>query len=101
MLEIQVALCAPFPARRAKETGSALRRRRGDCEGCYRARRGLPTLYYKLSFPTGYPDLRPRAPHVVLTASFLSNGSMVTGVLMMAFSCGAGFGCPVISADKR
>ena len=68
MLEIQVALCAPFPVLRAKETGSAVCRRRRGCGGRCRARRGRPTLYYTLSFPMGYPDLRPRAPHVVLTA---------------------------------
>ena len=67
-MKIQVALFAPCPVLRAKETCSAVCRRRRKCDARYRARRGRPTLYYTLSFPMGYLDLRPSAPHVVLSA---------------------------------
>ena len=66
MLAVQVALCALFPVFRGEETGSAVCRRCCGCDGRYRAQRGRPTLYYSLSLPMGYPDFRPRAPHVVL-----------------------------------
>ena len=67
-MEIQVALFAPFLVLRAKETCSAVCRRRRKCDARYRARRGGRTLYYTVSFPMGYLDLGPLAPHVVLTA---------------------------------
>ena len=67
MLKIQVALCAPFPVLRAKETGSAVCKRCRECDGRYRARRDHLTLEYMLSFPMGYPEGRPGAPHVALT----------------------------------
>ena len=100
MLEVLVALYAPFLVLRVEKTGSAVCRRCCECDGRYSAKRGRPTLYYLLSFPMGYQDFRPWAPQVVLIAYFLSSGSMLTGVLLMALSCGGGLGCPVISADK-